>query len=124
MQKDILPHFWQLLHKLGDRLLKTSGHTAPCVHLVQGFVDFLEGVRRHFALRRDDDADVDDDELVARRQLAGAPVRQEGGRVVGVVHVCDVAVRRELDHLKAEAFGSRGCGRRSEACYETYTDRL
>ena len=57
---------------------------------------------RLFPFRRDDDADVDDDELVARVQLGGAPVRQVGGRVVGVVDVGVVTVRRYLDDLKDE----------------------
>ena len=73
---------------------------SACSYLVQSFVDFLKGVRRLFAFRRDDDADVDDDELVAGRQLGGASVRQVGGRVVGVVDVGVVPVRRDLNDLK------------------------
>ena len=72
----------------------------PASYLVQSFVDFLEGVRRLFAFRRDDDADVDDDELVAGRQLSGAAVRQVGGGVVGVVDIGVVPVRRDLNDLK------------------------
>ena len=69
-------------------------------YLVQSFVDLLERVRRLFSFRRDDDADVDDDELVAGRQLGGASVRQVGGGVVGVVHVGVMPVRSDLDDLQ------------------------
>ena len=58
---------------------------------------------RSFPLAGDHDGDVHDDELVAGVELGGAAVGDEGGGVGGVVHVGDVAVRRELHQLRAGA---------------------
>ena len=58
-------------------------------------------MRGRLSLGPDDDAHVHHDELVARRHVGGAPVRQVRQRVGRVVHVGRVAVRGELQDLRA-----------------------
>jgi hypothetical protein len=68
---------------------------------VEVAVDADKAVGRLLAPARHNERQLRDDELVAGRQVGGAPVRQEVGRARGVVDVGGVAVGGELHQLVA-----------------------
>jgi hypothetical protein len=68
---------------------------------VEVAVDADKAVGRLLAPARHNERQLRDDQLVAGRQIGGAPVRQKVGRARRVVDVGGVAVRGELHQLVA-----------------------
>ncbi len=68
---------------------------------VEVAIDADKAVGRLLALACHNERQLRDDQLVAGRQVGGAPVRQEVGRARGVVDVGGVAVGGELHQLVA-----------------------